>query len=122
MPIQLGMMARIAQLYKIKFDRAALMAIASTTVATQAGRAAFTGLLKMMPGAGTVAGGVIGAGVASTFTYAMGQAWLVVCQQVASGRLTALDGAIDNEQIREVFTEEFKNRLKLRHKETSLPG
>ena len=121
-PIQLGMMARIAQLYKIKFDRAALMAIASTTAATQVGRAAFTGLLKLVPGAGTVAGGVIGAGVASTFTYAMGQAWLVVCQRVASGRLTALDGAIDNEAVREVFTEEFKNRLKLRHKETSLPA
>ena len=36
-PIQLGMMARIAQLYKIKFERAALMAIASTTAATQVG-------------------------------------------------------------------------------------
>ena len=121
-PIQLGMMARIAQLYKIKFDRAALMAIASTTVATQAGRAAFTGLLKMVPGAGTVAGGVIGAGVASTFTFAMGQAWLTVCQRVASGRLTALDGAIDNEAVRDVFTEEFRKRLKLRHKETSTRG
>ena len=118
-PIQLGMMARIAQLYKIKFDRAALMAIASTTAATQLGRATFTGLLKMVPGAGTVAGGAIGAGVASAFTYAMGQAWLVVCQRVASGRLTALNGAIDNDAVREVFTEEFKKRLKLRHKESS---
>ena len=65
-PIQLGMMARIAQIYKIKFERAVLMAIASTTAATQIGRATFTGLLKMMPGAGTVIGGAIGAGVAST--------------------------------------------------------
>ena len=75
-PIQLGMMSRIAQIYKIKFERAALMAIASTTAATQLGRATFTSLIKMIPGAGTVVGGVIGAGVASTFTYAMGQAWL----------------------------------------------
>jgi uncharacterized protein (DUF697 family)/predicted GTPase len=116
-PIQLGMMARIAQLYKIKFDRAALMAIASTTAATQAGRAAFTGLLKLVPGAGTVVGGAIGAGVASTFTFAMGQAWLVVCQRVAAGGLTALNGAVDNEQLREAFTEEFRKRLKLRPKE-----
>ena len=86
-PIQLGMMAKIAQLYKIKFERAALMAIASTTAATQVGRATFTGLLKMVPGAGTVIGGAIGAGVASTFTYAMGQAWLTVCQRVAKGKL-----------------------------------
>ena len=86
-PIQLGMMAKIAQIYKIKFERAALMAIASTTAATQVGRATFTGLLKMVPGAGTVVGGAIGAGVASTFTYAMGQAWLSVCQRAAKGKL-----------------------------------
>ena len=49
-PIQLGMMARIAQLYKIKFERAALMAIASTTAATQIGRATFTGCSRWCPG------------------------------------------------------------------------
>ena len=47
---------------------AALMAIASTTAATQFGRAAFTGLLKLVPGAGAIVGGAIGAGVASSFT------------------------------------------------------
>ena len=58
------------------------MAIASTTAATQLGRATFTSLIKLIPGAGTIVGGVIGAGVASTFTYAMGQAWLTLCQRV----------------------------------------
>jgi uncharacterized protein (DUF697 family)/GTP-binding protein EngB required for normal cell division len=115
-PIQLGMMARIAQLYKIKFERAALMAVVSATAATQAGRAAFTGLLKMVPGAGTVVGGVIGAGVASTFTYAMGQAWLTVCQRVAKGTLGS-GGRIDNDQLRDVFLDEFRNRLKIGRKE-----
>jgi uncharacterized protein (DUF697 family)/GTP-binding protein EngB required for normal cell division len=115
-PIQLGMMARIAQLYKIKFERAALMAVVSATAATQVGRAAFTGLLKMVPGAGSVVGGVIGAGVASTFTYAMGQAWLTVCQRVAKGTLGSA-GGIDDEQLRAVFLEEFRKRLKVSRKE-----
>ena len=110
-PIQLGMMAKIAHLYKIKFDRAALMAIVSTTAATQVGRATFTGLIKLVPGAGTVVGGAIGAGVATTFTYAMGQAWLRVCQQVQAGKLGGLDGALDNEQLRAMFLTEFKKRL-----------
>ncbi|HEU5484026.1 MAG TPA: DUF697 domain-containing protein [Microlunatus sp.] len=110
-PIQLGMMAKVAHLYKIKFDRAALMAIISTTAATQVGRATFTGLLKLVPGAGAVVGGAIGAGVASTFTYAMGQAWLRVCQQVQAGKLSGLDGALDNEQLRDAFLSEFKKRL-----------
>jgi uncharacterized protein (DUF697 family)/GTP-binding protein EngB required for normal cell division len=115
-PIQLGMMAKIAQLYKIKFDRAALMAIASTTAATQAGRATFTGLLKLVPGAGSVAGGLIGAGVASTYTYAMGQAWLAVCQRAATGSFGRVGGVLDTDAVREAFTEEFKKRLKVRSK------
>jgi uncharacterized protein (DUF697 family) len=113
-PIQLGMMAKIAQLYKIKFDRAALMAIASTTAATQAGRATATGLLKLIPGAGTIAGGLIGAGVASTYTYAMGQAWLVVCQRAATGSFGKIGDTLDTEAVREAFTTELKNRLRLR--------
>ena len=116
-PIQLGMMARIAQIYKIKFDRAALMAIASTTAATQLGRATFTSLIKMIPGAGTVVGGVIGAGVASTFTYAMGQAWLTLCQRVVKGKLGTAGTVVDNEEIREVFMEEFRKRIKMGRKE-----
>ena len=110
-PIQLGMMAKVAQLYKIKFDRAALMAIASTTAATQLGRATFTGLLKMVPGAGTVIGGAIGAGVASSFTFAMGEAWLKVCQQVHAGKFGGVNSALDNDQLRDAFLDEFKKRL-----------
>ena len=110
-PIQLGMMARIAHLYKIKFERAALMGIAATTAATQVGRATFTGLIKLVPGAGTVVGGAIGAGVASAYTLAMGQAWLAVCQKLAAGALYRADGVIDNGAVRELFMAEFSKRL-----------
>jgi uncharacterized protein (DUF697 family)/GTP-binding protein EngB required for normal cell division len=118
-PIQLGMMAKIAQLYKIKFDRAALMAIASTTAATQAGRATATGLLKLIPGAGSIAGGLIGAGVASTYTYAMGQAWLVVCQRAVTGSFGKVGSALDTDAVREAFSAELKNRLRLRGSQKS---
>src|SRR5215203_5072291 len=124
-PIQLAMMSRIAQIYKIKFERAALMAIASTTAATQLGRATFTSLIKMIPGAGTVVGGVIGAGVASTFTYAMGQAWLTLCQRVVKGKLGTAGTVVDNEQLREAFMDEFRKQLKSGRKElrsNSEPG
>jgi uncharacterized protein (DUF697 family) len=116
-PIQLGMMAKIAQIYKIKFDRAGIAAVAATTAATSAGRATFTGLLKLVPGAGTVAGGVVGAGVASTFTFAMGSAWLVVCQQMVRGRFGSMAGAVDSDQIRQVFLDEFKSKLTIRRKD-----
>lgn len=110
-PLQLSMMARIAQLYGVPFDRAALMAIASTSLATSAGRSAAGNILKMIPGAGSVAGGVINAGVASGFTLAMGQAWLAVCQKAAGGGLPRLDGVWDSAALVEVFQEEFRKRV-----------
>ena len=110
-PLQLGMMGRIAQLYKISFDRAAILAIASTSVATSLGRQAATNLLKLIPGAGSVAGGVINAGVASSFTMAMGQAWLVVCQKAAGGKLPSLNGVVDSKAVRDLFEEEFRKRM-----------
>ena len=118
-PIQLGMMAKIAQVHKITFDRAALMAIASTTAATSAGRATFGSLLKLVPGAGTVAGGMMSAGVASSFTYAMGQAWLAVCQRVVKGKLGAVGQALDNSAVRDAFLDEFKQRVKIRRGDKS---
>ena len=41
----------------------------------------------------------------------MGQAWLRVCQQVHAGKLGGLDGALDNDQLRDAFLTEFKKRL-----------
>ena len=112
-PIQLGMMARIGTIFKIPFDRAALMSTLATTAATQGGRAAVTGLLKFIPGAGSIAGGVIGASVASTFTYAMGEAWLTVCRRAAAGQLDGANGMLDNEQVRGAFLEAFTRWVKL---------
>ncbi|PWD52536.1 GTP-binding protein [Serinibacter arcticus] len=112
-PIQLGMMARIAQIFRMPFDRTALMTTIATTAATQGGRAAVTGLLKMIPGAGSIAGGVIGASVASTFTFAMGEAWLTVCQRAAAGQLDNVAGVLDNEQVRRAFLDAFGTWVKL---------
>jgi len=69
-PIQIGMMAKIANIYDIPMQRATVASLAATTVTTQAGRAAATGLLKLVPGVGTIAGGVIPGGVAGGLTYA----------------------------------------------------
>ncbi len=110
-PLQLAMMARVAQLYQVPVDRAALMAVASTTVATQAGRASVTGLLKLIPGAGTITGGAIGAAVASSFTYGMGEAWLAVVQRAAAGGLRRPDGGLDTDQVRRDFLTELGRRV-----------
>jgi uncharacterized protein (DUF697 family) len=110
-PIQLSMMARIAHLHGLGLDSSALLAIASTSVATSAGRAAASSLLKFVPGAGSVVGGVINASVASGITLAMGQAWTVVCQRAFKGTLPSLDGKFDTNAIRKLFEDEVAKRM-----------
>jgi uncharacterized protein (DUF697 family) len=105
------MSARIAHLYGLGFDKAALLAVASTSVATSAGRAAAASLLKFIAGAGTIAGGVINASVASGFTLAMGEAWLTVCTRALGRTLPTIDGRIDTDAVRKLFEAELAKRM-----------
>jgi len=102
-PIQLGMMARIAAIYGVNLETAKLAAAVATTVATSAGRATFASLLKFIPGAGTIIGATISGAIASSFTMAMGYAWAVVCGELTQGRLWGIDGALDDDMVRELF-------------------
>ena len=102
-PIQLGMMAKVAAIYGVKASTAAL----ASTVLTTAGRSAVVGLLKLIPGAGTLVGGVISGGVASTFTLAVGYAWAVVCGELTQGRLKDADGSLDAKLLQELFQAQF---------------
>lgn len=110
-PIQLRMMSRIALLHNVPVDRATLLALASVTATTGAGRSLATGLVKLVPGAGTVVGGVIGAGVASSVTAAMGAAWTAVCARYGSDTVVGAV-AFDPDVLRKAFTAEMGRRLK----------
>lgn len=115
-PIQLGMLAAVAQTYSVSLDKTTMAGLAATAGATSAGRSLVGGLVKLIPGAGVVVGGAINASVAGGITFAMGQAWLVVCQLLAKGELRGVDGALDNAAIRNLFNEEFRRQWKNRGK------
>jgi len=115
-PIQLGMMGGIAANYGIDLDKATIASVAATAVATGAGRAAVTGLLKFIPGVGMLVGGAINATIAGAFTMAMGTAWALVCEQLVQGGLRAVDGALDVDAIRDLFMSEFKDQVTKRIK------
>ena len=113
-PIQIGMMAKIANIYDIPMQRATVASLAATTVTTQAGRAAATGLLKLVPGVGTIAGGAITGGVAGTVTYAVGTAWHRVCIGMAEGKYETVSGTLDSETIQKVFNQEVSAIIRSR--------
>ncbi len=107
-PIQTGMMASISQIYRLPMDSALAVSLAATALATNAGRTLVTGTLKLIPGAGTVVGGAVAATVASTFTVAMGQAWVRVCEMMVDGKFGPIE-RLDNGKIQSVFLGEFKS-------------
>jgi uncharacterized protein (DUF697 family)/GTP-binding protein EngB required for normal cell division len=107
-PLQLTMMASIAVTYGISLERSTAASLAATATATTAGRSLVGNLLKFVPGAGTAVAGTINATIAGSFTYAMGHAWLRVCERLARGELRTVGGALDGESIHRVFMDEFK--------------
>jgi uncharacterized protein (DUF697 family)/GTP-binding protein EngB required for normal cell division len=106
-PIQLGMMARVAAIYGVNIGTASLASTVVTTLLTTAGKSAAVSLLKLIPGAGSLVGGAISAGVAGSFTMATGYAWAMVCGELTQGRLKGADGALDNELIKKLFQDQF---------------
>lgn len=89
-PIQVGMLASISATFGLSIDESFLSTIVGSMVAgaggTLAGRAIVSGLLKLIPGIGSIAGGVIAATTAAALTTAFGEAYyccvgIVVCSQ-----------------------------------------
>lgn len=72
---QIGMIIALGKTFGITLSQSAAKSIAGVALTQQAGRAIFTNLLKAIPGAGSVAGGALGAATAGALTEALG--WIV---------------------------------------------
>ena len=69
---QIGMIIKIGDLFDISLSEAAIAGVALTQ---QAGRSVASGLLKMIPGVGTLIGGIISGSTAAALTEFLG--WVV---------------------------------------------
>ena len=111
---QVTLMASICGIYGIDVGKDGLKMLA--TAALGAGGAAIVGktlatnLLKLIPGAGTIAGGAISAGTAGVVTLAMGKAFIEVCKMVKLGKLSEAD--ILSSKGKNIMKEQFKDQLK----------
>ncbi|UGS38486.1 GTPase family protein [Capillimicrobium parvum] len=112
-PVQVGLMAKIAAIFGLNITTGTFASVAGAAFTagglTQAGRYLATTMLKFVPGAGTIVGGTIRAGVASSLTFAVGEAWIVVCSQLhALGPRGA--SALESKAIREMFVAALRER------------
>lgn len=91
------MIMGLAKVFDIPMTQAAAQSILGGTMASQAGRAIFSNIIKGIPGVGTVVGGVISAGTSVALTETLG--WIVAedfyKQSIGLGSDSPLEGAKD---------------------------
>lgn len=72
---QIGMVIALGKAFDITLSEAAAKSIMGVGLAQQAGRTVASGVLKMIPGVGTIVGGIVGLLTAAALTEALG--WII---------------------------------------------
>lgn len=72
---QIAMIIALRKAFDITLSETAAKFITGVTLAQQGGRAIASGIIKMMPGVGTIVGGVVGASTAAALTEMLG--WII---------------------------------------------
>ncbi len=72
---QIGMVIALGKAFDITLSESAAKSIMGVGLAQQAGRTVASGVLKMIPGVGTIVGGIVGASTAAALTEALG--WII---------------------------------------------
>lgn len=110
---QVGLMASICAIYKIDIEKDGLKMLATAAIgaggAAVVGKTLATNLLKMIPGIGTAAGGVVSGGRAGVVTLAMGKAFIEVCKMVKVGKLSEAD--LTSSKGTELMKQQFREQL-----------
>ncbi len=113
-PTQVTMIASITAIFGLNISRSIITGFVSSTIgaggATILGRTIAANLIKLLPGAGTAAGGMISGATAGLLTTALGEAYIQLLTAVYQGELKASE--ISSEAGKKKMKELFKSRLK----------
>ena len=111
---QVTLMATICGIYGINVKKDGLKMLATTAIsaggAAVLGKSIVTGIMKLIPGIGSVIGGAISAGTASVITLAMGRAFIEVCKMVKLGKLS--EAELVSKKGKDIFTSQFASQMK----------
>jgi len=108
-PIQVGMIASISAIFGLNVTTGFLTTLVTSSLGatggTLGGRALVGGLLKFIPGGGSLVGGAISAGVAGTLTTAFGEAYITVLKNLIADNP---DRPLTAEEIASALKAKFK--------------
>ena len=122
-PEQIGMIASITAVFGVPIEKATVTALLSATIGTVGttvmGKTVVSSLFKMIPGVGSVAGGVISASVAAALTAALGEAYIAIMMMVSKGEMSISE--LDTAEGKAKISSIFKSKLGLRRNKTGQP-
>ncbi|MFN8126878.1 MAG: GTPase [Candidatus Nanopelagicales bacterium] len=121
-PVQMGMLAAISAAYGVPTPSSRLVqafgGIVVATGASTVGRYLAGTIIKLVPGAGTVTGFAIKAGVASSVTLCMGYAWMTVNERLVTMTESEAAAFLDSDQVRTAFVDAFSSAWRNRRRLT----
>ena len=112
-PTQVSMIAGITAVFGLEVNTTTLTAFVSSTIgstgATVLGKTAAKQIIKLIPGAGTLIGGVISGTTAGVMTTALGESYIKVMEMIYTGKMKEEDlfGDEGKEIMKEIFQEEL---------------
>ena len=115
-PTQIAMISSISAIFGLEITKSILVtflsAMVGTSGATMAGRAIASGIMKLVPGAGSVIGGTVSGSTAAAITTAMGEAYIMLMEMLWLGEVNSseLETAEGRKRFRELFKERLKDR------------
>lgn len=113
-PTQVGMIAGITVVFGMDVSKSFLTSFVSATIgsagATVLGKTIVSNLLKLIPGVGTVAGGVISGATAGLLTTALGFAYIEIMKSVYTGEIKKED--LKSKAVQEKMKNLFQSKLK----------
>lgn len=122
-PTQLTMLASISVAFGVSIDQATLMSLVTglvgTSGATILGKNIVSGLLKMVPVAGSAVGGAISASTAAGLTMALGETYILILTKICKGDMSIAD--LGTEAGRNIINKLFREQLKMKRKENGQP-
>lgn len=118
-PMQVGLLAHITVIFGVPIDRATILsivaAVGGTGTATYVGRSLVSNAIKLIPGVGTVIGGIISGTTASVVTRALAHSYIQVLKVMAvnelKGEITSTDKVIA------LMQSQFKKNIRSSKKE-----
>lgn len=94
-PTQVGMIAGITVIFGLEVNKSFITSFVSATLgatgATVVGRSIVSNIFKLVPGAGTLLGGLISGSTAGVITTALGESYIAVMEMVYKGELKKED-------------------------------